>query len=115
MVILVCSIIVFFIGFLGTVFKKSLILKMLSLGVMNTGVITFFVSLSYRSGKMAPIIDNSSNFVENIADPVPQAVIITSIVIGFAILTFSLVYIMLLTVKQNTMDVKKIEEEIDED
>lgn len=115
MVLLICSIVVFFIGFLGTVFRKSLILKMLSLGVMNTGVITFFVALSYRSGKTAPIIDYSLDFPKNIADPVPQAVIITSIVIGFAILTFSLVYIMLLTIKQNTMDVKKLEEEIDED
>ncbi|HEW92875.1 MAG TPA: hypothetical protein ENF81_10125 [Thermotogaceae bacterium] len=114
MIILICSILITFIGFIGTILKKNLILKMLSVGVMNTGVITFFVGLSYRSGKAAPIIDKLLKNQQDLADPIPQAVIITSIVIGFAVLTFSLVYIMLLTSRRSTMDVKRIEGETDE-
>jgi len=115
MILLIFSVLVTFVGFVGTVLKKNLILKMLALGVMNTGVITFFVALSSRSGKIAPILDKSMDLQQKFADPIPQAVIITSIVIGFAVLTFSLVYIMLLTLKHSTMDVRRIEEESDED
>jgi multicomponent Na+:H+ antiporter subunit C len=46
---------------------------------MGTGVVSFFVLISRRQGEAVPI-----PFQQNSADPVPQALIITSIVIGFA-------------------------------
>lgn len=115
MILLIFSVLVIFVGIVGTVLKKNLILKMLSLGIMNTGVVTFFVALSSKSGKEAPIFSKSMELHQGYADPIPQAVIITSIVIGFAVLTFALVYIMILTSRHSTMDVRRIEEENDED
>lgn len=67
------------IGLLGVLINRDLIKKIISLDIMGTGVVSFFVLISRRQGEAVPI-----PFQQNSADPVPQALIITSIVIGFA-------------------------------
>ena len=79
------SILITLIGLSGIVFNKNIIMKIVSLDVMNLGVVMLFVSLGYERGRIPPIILGDFEY----ADPIPQAVIITAIVIGFSILTLS--------------------------
>jgi multicomponent Na+:H+ antiporter subunit C len=74
------------IGLFGVVYNKNVFIKVLSLEVMNVGVVLLFVTISYNENAAPPIFLES---VSKYVDPIPQAVIITSIVIGFSILALS--------------------------
>jgi multicomponent Na+:H+ antiporter subunit C len=100
----------FAIGFIGMVINPNMIKKIISLGIVETSVTLFYVGISALSGTVPPII-TSIPFVEGqYADPVPQAVIITGIVIGFALLCLSLVFTIMLYNRYHTLDVRSLEE-----
>jgi multicomponent Na+:H+ antiporter subunit C len=76
-------------GFVGIILKKNLLMKIIAMDVMSTGVIAYYVLVASLDGVVTPIVLDS-NLVDDIgtaisfADPVPQAVILTAIVIGFS-------------------------------
>ena len=94
-------------GFLGIVLKKNLIMKIISMDVMSTGVIAYFVVIASRSGVFTPILGNTPR--TNYADPVPQAVILTAIVIGFSIQALMLVGVIKLSQNNPTLEINEIE------
>ncbi len=81
-------------------------MKIISLDVMNVGIVLAYVVSSYRPGDMPPIIESLS---EKYADPIPQAVIITGIVIGFSVLTLLVVLSVSLMERTGKSDVKILE------
>lgn len=95
-------------GFFGIVFKENLLMKIISMDVMSTGVIAFYVFIASRDGLFAPIVSGEAK--ESYADPVPQAVILTAIVIGFSIQALMLVGAMKLSRDNPTLEVREIEE-----
>ncbi|MCT0219513.1 cation:proton antiporter subunit C [Synechococcus sp. CS-1329] len=101
-------------GFLGLLLRRNLFLKVLALDVMSTGVIGFFVLLAARSGVRTPILVASSSSastpVAAFADPVPQAVILTAIVIGFSIQALLLVVITHLAQREPSLQIEALEE-----
>ncbi|AFZ43186.1 multisubunit sodium/proton antiporter, MrpC subunit [Halothece sp. PCC 7418] len=97
-----------FCGFFGIIFKKNLVMKIVSMDIMSTGVIAYYVLVSSRSGLFTPIITNGENITY--ADPVPQAVILTAIVIGFSIQALMLVGVMKLAKNNPTLETTAIEE-----
>lgn len=94
-------------GFLGIIIKRNLMMKILAMDVMSTGVIAFFVLISAKTGVLTPILHRSD--VGEYADPVPQAVILTAIVIGFSIQALMLVGVMKLARNHPTLDTRDIE------
>ncbi len=97
-----------FIGVAGLVLNRNVVMKIVSLDVMNVGVIFFFVSMSYRPSCIPPVIfDQTASF----ADPVPQAVIITAIVIGFSVISLSVALTAMLieeTRRVNSEDMERL-------
>ncbi|NJL90395.1 MAG: cation:proton antiporter subunit C [Coleofasciculaceae cyanobacterium SM2_1_6] len=96
------------IGFLGVLFKKNLIMKIISMDVMSTGVVAYYVVVSAREGLFTPIITDSPS--GTYADPVPQAVILTAIVIGFSIQALMLVGAIKLAKDNPTLETREIEQ-----
>ena len=96
-------------GFFGILFKKNLVMKIISMDIMSTGVIAYYVLISSRDGVFTPIVSNAARRVAY-ADPVPQAVILTAIVIGFSIQALMLVGVMKLARNNPTLDTSAIEE-----
>ncbi len=94
-------------GFFGIIWKKNLIMKIVSMDVMSTGVVAYFVLMSARDGSFTPIVSDVKNIAY--ADPVPQAVILTAIVIGFSIQAVMLVGTMKLSRNHPTLDTNHIE------
>ncbi len=94
-------------GFLGIVWKKNLVMKIIAMDIMSTGVIAYYILVSSRSGIFTPIISDQENV--NYADPVPQAVILTAIVIGFSIQALMLVGVMKLAKNNPTLETEVIE------
>lgn len=82
--------------------------------VMSTGVIAYYVLVASRDGVVTPIVLDR-NLVEGMgatipfADPVPQAVILTAIVIGFSIQALMLVGVMKLSRDIPTLETDEIE------
>ena len=72
--------------------RRSMVKLLLGLLLLGNGAnILIFLMGGLTKGK-APIIDsNHSKFIENHADPIPQALILTAIVISFALTAFAIV------------------------
>jgi multicomponent Na+:H+ antiporter subunit C len=94
-------------GFFGIIFKKNIVMKIVSMDVMSTGVIAYYVVIASRDGLFAPIISDVKNVAYS--DPVPQAVILTAIVIGFSIQAVMLVGVMKLARDNPTLESNEIE------
>lgn len=82
-------------------------MKIVSMDVMSTGVIAFYVFIASREGLFTPILDEVKK--PTYADPVPQAVILTAIVIGFSIQALMLVGVMKLARDNPTLESNEIE------
>lgn len=96
-------------GFFGILLRKNLMMKIISMDVMSTGVIAYYVLVASGSGVFTPIASESADVAY--ADPVPQAVILTAIVIGFSIQALMLVGVMKLARDIPTLDINDIETE----
>lgn len=94
-------------GFFGIIFKRNLVMKIISMDVMSTGVIAYYVLIAARKGFFTPILSDATK--GNYADPVPQAVILTAIVIGFSIQALMLVGVMKLSRDNPTLETNEIE------
>lgn len=95
------------IGLTGVLVKKNMIMKLIAMDIMNTGVVSLFVLSTWMRSR-APIVNDPSSPVPT-ADPVPQAVILTAIVIGFSILALLVVYVMDLSRYFHTLDTDRIQ------
>ncbi|MEB3295890.1 MAG: NADH-quinone oxidoreductase subunit K [Synechococcales bacterium] len=94
-------------GFFGVIYKKNLIMKIVSMDVMSTGVVGYYVVLAAMGGLFTPIVSDPIKLTY--ADPVPQAVILTAIVIGLSIQALMLVGAMKLARDNPTLEVSEIE------
>ncbi len=94
-------------GFFGIILKQNIMMKIIAMDVMSTGVIAYYVLVASRNGFFTPILNNPEN--NTYADPVPQAVILTAIVIGFSIQALMLVGAMKLAKNNPTLETNEIE------
>ncbi|MFB2918126.1 MULTISPECIES: NADH-quinone oxidoreductase subunit K [Aerosakkonema] len=94
-------------GFFGTILKKNLVMKIVSMDVMSAGVVAYYVVVASRDGFLTPILSTVKN--GSYADPVPQAVILTAIVIGLSIQALMLVGVMKLSRDNPTLESNEIE------
>lgn len=102
-------------GFFGIILKKNLLMKIISMDVMSTGVIACYVLVASQHGVFTPILavgDRPSADAVAYADPVPQAVILTAIVIGFSIQALMLVGVMKLAQNNPTLETSEIERNV---
>ncbi len=88
--------------------RRNLVWKLLGLGVASGGSILFLVALSHRPGVRPPILGLGPGPA---ADPLPQALVLTAIVIRFATLALALALVILLTEHRHTQDSRRLEEE----
>ncbi len=102
-----CVLITILCGYFGILFKKNLVMKIISMDIMSTGVVAYFLLVSSKNGVFTPIWVENENLAY--ADPVPQAVILTAIVIGFSIQALMLVGVIKLAKNNPTLETKSIE------
>ena len=94
-------------GFLGVLWKQNLVMKIVAMDIMSTGVVAYFVLAAARPGLLTPILTETVDVTY--ADPVPQAVILTAIVIGLSIQALMLVGVMKLSQDNPTLEINEIE------
>jgi len=88
---------VILIGIWGILANKNLIRMIIGFSLFDTGIHIVMVAISYLKDRTAPIIDetiNTQEIAKQITDPVPQALVLTAIVIGLGVTALMLVYAM---------------------
>jgi len=96
----VLVILVFFISFYGLITSRSVLKTIVSIGIMETSVVMFYLSLGFVSGMTPPIGPHPELF----ADPLPQALTITAIIIGVAVTAINLIMSISLCRQYKTTD-----------
>ena len=86
------------IGIYAVIAKDNMIKKVIGLGIMSHAVHVFIVNIGHKDGAIAPIMtmQNIASFPAFSVDPLPQALVLTSIVIDFGITTLALSIIVML-------------------
>ncbi len=99
------SLLIFFIGVFGLVTQRNIVKTIISINVMDVGAILFLITVNVRAGDVPPV--GESDFLR-MADPLPQALMITAIVIGISVSAVSLTIFISLFRKHGTSDWSKI-------
>ena len=105
----VCSFFLIALGLYCIVTKYNLVKTVIGLSVMDYGVNLLIISIGFNPGGTAPIftqgeITPASYFV----DPIPQALTLTSIVIGACVTAMSLALVIKLEEQYGTIDTREI-------
>jgi len=102
----------FVVGFWALVAKKHLIKKIFGLTVLNSAVVILFILEGARIGTHSPILEPGITVV---ADPVPQALMLTAIVIGVCVTALALALAYKLYQLTGTFHIDKIREKLEND
>ena len=94
------------IGLVTVLLKKNLIKILLGIIILESAVNLFLVALGYREGAVAPIFTLAPS--ELMVLPTPQALVLTSIVIGVATSALILSFAIVLKKKYGTVDIDEI-------
>lgn len=94
-------------GFYGLAFKRNLVKIVISISVIEAGVNLFIVSLGYVEGGIAPIYTLAPSN-QQMVFPTPQALVLTSIVVGLAITALMLSLIVRMYRDYQTLDTTNI-------
>lgn len=96
------------IGFYGALTNRNLLRMIVAFTVVDSGVNLVIIAVGYMQGRTAPIIDSAvkaSEAVARIIDPVPQALVLTAIVIGVGVTALMLAYVYKLYEKRRSLDI----------
>lgn len=95
----------FFIGIYGIIARRNIIKTIVSLGIIQSSIILFFLTVNYDINKLPPIgVSDSSATV----DAFPQALMITTIVLGVSVTAVTLVMFMNLYHHYGTTNWQKV-------
>ncbi len=79
------SVVLMLLGLYAVLVKKNLIKIVIGLSIVDSGLHLLFVAVGYLHNGTAPIFSPEAvDKVNQMVDPVPQALVLTAIVIGFA-------------------------------
>jgi multisubunit Na+/H+ antiporter MnhC subunit len=103
------AILVMLIGIYAVLTKKNLIKIVIGLSIMDSGFNLLLVALGYIKGGTAPIFSPAVAGKDVLmVDPVPQALVLTAIVIGFGVTAVALSLVIRLYRKHNTIKIDEI-------
>jgi multicomponent Na+:H+ antiporter subunit C len=90
--------------------KRNLIKMIIGLDLFETGIFILLICMGYIKGGTAPIFSKAGLNPTLMVDPVPQALVLTAIVIGVATLALALSLAIKLYRHYGTLDMRKIRE-----
>ena len=99
--------VLFAIGLYGVLRKRNLIKIIVGLIIMEYAVHLLFILVGYRMGGRSPILAPDQK-VLNIVDPLPQALVLTAIVISLAVTALVVALAMRIYDRYGTFDITKI-------
>ena len=104
------AILMFFIGFAGLITSKSVVKAIISTIIIEMAVVFFFLSIGFRNNIRPPI----GHDLTNVADPLPQALVLTAIIIGVAVTAVNLTMLIAIYRKLKTTEWDKLKQSNEE-
>ncbi len=98
------------IGLWGIISQKNIIKIIISFTIIDTGIHLLLVSIGYIRNRTAPILDSSigiENASQKVVDPLPQALVLTAIVIGVGITALLLSYALQLHKQNKSLEINQ--------
>ncbi len=100
--------VLFSIGLFCVVRKRNLIKIIIGIGIMEYAVNLFLILVGYCKEGRAPIFAKDQ-IIKNMVDPVPQAMVQVSIVLGLVLALFLVAVAIRIYEKYGTFDITKID------
>ncbi len=94
-------------GIWGVLTRRNVLRIALAFTLADTGVNLLLVWTGFLPGRGAPIMDGS---VTSVVDPLPQALVLTSIVIGVAVAALFVVVGVLSSRRSGSADIRRMKE-----
>ncbi len=107
MIVYILCFALFLVGIYGALTKRDLIKIILSIGIMGYAANLMFILFAYKTGASFAIL-TEEGINTNMVDPLPQALILTSIVIELGITALLVTLAIRLFEKYKTFDITKI-------
>ena len=99
--------ILFGVGLYCVIVKRNIVKIIIGLGICEYAVNLFFILAGYRMNGRSPILEKGRE-IKDIVDPLPQALVLTSIVIGLAVTAFLVALAIRIYEKYGTFDVTQL-------
>jgi len=99
--------VLFCIGLYAVLRKRNIIKIIIGIGVIEYAVNLFLILIGYRINGRAPIFASDQE-IANMVDPLPQAMVLTTIVIGLAVIVVAVSLAVRLYEKYGTFDITRI-------
>ena len=107
MTVYILCFVLFLVGLYGVITKRDLIKIILSIGILGYAANLFLILVAYRTGAVYPILVENADR-QAMVDPLPQALVLTSIVIELGITALLVALAVRLFQKYKTFDITKI-------
>ena len=107
MILYILCFVLFLVGLYGVITRRNLIKIVLGICIMEYSLNLLFVLIGYVDGGVAPIVVRETT-VSNFVDPLPQAMVLTVIVIGLATTAMLLAIAIRVYKKHGTFDIRDI-------
>ena len=114
---LITGIALVLVGFAGVLVRRHALRLVLGFGLVDTGVHLLIAALGSHPGRTAPILDGARLLADPgaglgrtdlVVDPVPQALVLTAIVIGVGVTALMLTYAVRLHAQRGSLDMRDL-------
>ena len=108
MVYYISAILLILIGMYAVLTKKNIIKIVIGLSIVDSGINLMLIAIGYVKDGTAPIFSDSTLKASAMVDPVPQALVLTAIVIGLGVTAVALALVIRLYDHHKTLNINKI-------
>ncbi|MEN8149669.1 MAG: NADH-quinone oxidoreductase subunit K [Planctomycetota bacterium] len=105
------AILLILIGLAAVLVRRNLLKMVLGFSLVDTGLHLLIAALGSHPDRVAPILDDEKYLADPSAlmlDPIPQALVLTAIVIGVGVTALMLAYVVRLYARRGTLDIGEI-------
>lgn len=103
----VAAMLLFCIGMYNVIVRRNIVKKLIGLNIMETAVFFFYIALGYMDNGVAPIAAGGAQ-PGQMVNPLPQALILTGIVVAVSVTALALALAILLYRQFGTLDVDRL-------
>ena len=102
------AIILMMLGLYGILTQRNVIKIIISLNILEIGLNIFIISVGYVEGGIAPILTEYTALDAIFVDPLPQALVLTAIVIGVGTTALGLALAKKIYAKYGTFEIDEM-------
>ena len=112
-ILLATGFVLVLIGFCGLLRHRNILRIIIGFSLVDTGIHIVLVATGYITGGTAPIVDEAlgqSEAATRAVDPIPSALVVTAIVIGFSVSAVMLAFAIRLHETRKTLSIDALTE-----